>query len=78
MQFAVRQIHPEGRLLLRDLNDFATQSASVYRHAWRPGDLVIWDNRCTMHRATPFASNAHKREMRRTTIIDMQAGAAAA
>src|SRR5262245_50623479 len=45
---------PEGRLLLRDLIEHATQRQFVYRHAWHVGDLVIWDNRCTMHRATPF------------------------
>src|SRR5436309_15939811 len=42
---------PEGRLLLRDLMEHATQPEFVYRHAWRVGDLVIWDNRATMHRA---------------------------
>ena len=41
---------PEGRLLLRDLIEHATQRQFVYRHSWRVGDLVIWDNRCTMHR----------------------------
>ncbi len=45
---------PEGRLLLRDLMEHATQPQFVYRHVWRPGDLVIWDNRATMHRARPF------------------------
>jgi alpha-ketoglutarate-dependent 2,4-dichlorophenoxyacetate dioxygenase len=67
----------EGRALLDELLAFATQERFVYRHQWRLGDLVIWDNRCTLHRATPFASNDHKREMRRTTIIDMQTGAPA-
>jgi alpha-ketoglutarate-dependent 2,4-dichlorophenoxyacetate dioxygenase len=42
-----------------------------------PGACVIWDNRCTMHRASPFPSNEHKREMHRTTIIDTSAEAAA-
>jgi alpha-ketoglutarate-dependent 2,4-dichlorophenoxyacetate dioxygenase len=70
MQFAVRQIHPEGRLLLRDLNDFATQSASVYRHAWRPGDLVIWDNRCTTHRGRSF-DEAETRDLHRATTRDV-------
>ncbi len=45
---------PEGRLLLRDLIEHATRPELVYRHAWRVGDLVIWDNRATMHRARPF------------------------
>ena len=46
---------PEGRLLLRELIEHATQPQFVYRHVWREGELVIWDNRATMHRATPFA-----------------------
>jgi alpha-ketoglutarate-dependent 2,4-dichlorophenoxyacetate dioxygenase len=67
----------EGRALLRELLDFATQPRFVFAHQWRTGDLVIWDNRCTMHRATPFESAQHVRDMRRTTVIDMQAEAMA-
>src|SRR3989449_6525379 len=52
---------PEGRLLLRDLMEHATQRQFVYRHSWRVGDLVIWDNRCTMHRATPFEDARYRR-----------------
>ncbi len=62
----------EGRALLDELLAFATQERFVYVHKWRVGDLVIWDNRCTLHRATPFPSNDHKREMRRTTVVDTQ------
>lgn len=65
----------EGRALLRELLDFATQPQFVYSHVWRPGDLLIWDNRCTLHRATPFASATEVRDMRRTTVIDVRAGA---
>ena len=61
----------EGRgKLLRELIEHATQPRFVYVHKWRLGDLVIWDNRCTMHRATPFAATGHVRDMRRTTVID--------
>ena len=60
----------EGQALLGELIEFATQPQFVYRHKWRVGDLVIWDNRCTMHRATPFAATDHVRDMRRTTLID--------
>jgi alpha-ketoglutarate-dependent 2,4-dichlorophenoxyacetate dioxygenase len=60
----------EGRALLDELMEFATQPQFVYRHKWQVGDLVIWDDRCTMHRATPFAVTEHVRDMRRTTIID--------
>jgi alpha-ketoglutarate-dependent 2,4-dichlorophenoxyacetate dioxygenase len=62
---------PEGRLLLRDLVEHATQRQFVYRHAWRVGDLVIWDNRCTMHRATPFDDAKYRRELRRVTTLDV-------
>jgi alpha-ketoglutarate-dependent 2,4-dichlorophenoxyacetate dioxygenase len=62
---------PEGRLLLRDLIEHATRPHLTYRHVWRPFDFVIWDNRCTMHRARPFDDRAHRREMRRTTSLDL-------
>ncbi len=62
---------PEGRLLLRDLIEHATQREFVYRHAWRVGDLVIWDNRATMHRATPFDDQTYRRELRRVTTLDI-------
>jgi alpha-ketoglutarate-dependent 2,4-dichlorophenoxyacetate dioxygenase len=68
---------PEGRLLLRDLIEHATQREFVYRHVWRVGDLVIWDNRATMHRATPFEDARHRRDMRRVTTLDVDAPVAA-
>jgi alpha-ketoglutarate-dependent 2,4-dichlorophenoxyacetate dioxygenase len=58
----------EGQRFLDELNAFATQPQFVYRHQWRAGDLVIWDNRCTLHRATPYDIFKFKRDMRRTTI----------
>jgi alpha-ketoglutarate-dependent 2,4-dichlorophenoxyacetate dioxygenase len=63
---------PEGRLLLRDLIEHATQPEFVYRHAWRAGDLVIWDNRATMHRARPFDDTRYRRELRRVTTLDIE------
>ncbi len=68
---------PEGRLLLRDLIEHATRPEFVYRHVWRVGDLVIWDNRATMHRATPFDDATHRRELRRVTTLDLPAPALA-
>jgi alpha-ketoglutarate-dependent 2,4-dichlorophenoxyacetate dioxygenase len=68
---------PEGRLLLRDLTEHATQREFVYRHVWRVGDLVIWDNRATMHRATPFEDGRYRRELRRVTTLDVPAPAGA-
>jgi alpha-ketoglutarate-dependent 2,4-dichlorophenoxyacetate dioxygenase len=62
---------PEGRLLLHDLIEHATQREFVYRHAWQAGDLVIWDNRATMHRATPFDDAKHRRELHRVTTLDL-------
>ena len=62
---------PDGRLLLRDLMDHATRPELVYRHSWRTGDFVIWDNRATMHRARPFEDSVHRREMRRVTTLDV-------
>jgi alpha-ketoglutarate-dependent 2,4-dichlorophenoxyacetate dioxygenase len=62
---------PEGRLLLRELMDHAIQPRFVYRHAWRDGDLVIWDNRTTMHRATRFDDARYRRELRRVTTLDI-------
>jgi alpha-ketoglutarate-dependent 2,4-dichlorophenoxyacetate dioxygenase len=62
---------PEGRLLLRDLVEHATQPMFVYRHEWRVGDLVIWDNLATMHRGKPFDDARHRRELRRVTTLDV-------
>lgn len=69
---------PEGRLLLYELTLRATQKHLVYSHEWRDGDLVIWDNLATMHRATAFDDAKHKRELRRVTTIDVPLPAAAA
>ena len=58
---------PEARILLRDLTEHATQRMFVYVHAWRPWDLVMWDNRQTMHRVRRY-DESHPRDMRRTTV----------
>ena len=60
----------EGDALLEELLAFATQPRFVHVHSWRVGDLVVWDNRCTMHRATPFDDLGQPRDMRRTTVRD--------
>ncbi len=60
-----------GRKLLSELIEFATQPQFVRAVSWKQaGDLVIWDNRCTMHRATPFEDTVYRRDMRRTTVFD--------
>jgi len=59
---------PEARSFLRDLVEHATQRQFVYAHKWSVGDLVMWDNRQTMHRARPFPAH-EPRDMRRTTLM---------
>jgi len=59
---------PEARAFLRDLIEHATQRQFVYAHRWTVGDLVMWDNRRTMHRARPFPVQ-EPRDMRRTTLM---------
>ncbi|MEK9672489.1 MAG: TauD/TfdA family dioxygenase [Rhodospirillaceae bacterium] len=61
----------DGKMLLMDLMEHATQREFVHTHHWKVGDLVIWDNRCTMHRARPFDDLAFKRDMRRATVQDL-------
>jgi alpha-ketoglutarate-dependent 2,4-dichlorophenoxyacetate dioxygenase len=61
---------PEGRLLLRDLEEHATQREFVYSHRWAVGDLVIWDNRCTMHRGRPH-DEMQPRDLRRATTLEL-------
>jgi alpha-ketoglutarate-dependent 2,4-dichlorophenoxyacetate dioxygenase len=60
---------PEARMLLLDLNEFATQREFVYTHTWKVGDMVMWDNRCTMHRAREY-DETRVRDMHRTTVSD--------
>ena len=59
---------PEARSFLRDLTEHATQREFVYAHEWRQGDLVMWDNRQTMHRVRRFDDLKYVRDVRRTTV----------
>jgi alpha-ketoglutarate-dependent 2,4-dichlorophenoxyacetate dioxygenase len=61
---------PEAMALIRELTEFATQREFVYRHSWTVGDLVVWDNRCTMHRGRPYEDQTYPRDMRRVTLKD--------
>ena len=61
---------PEGRLLLWDLMEHATQREFVYRHSWRVADFLIWDNRATMHRGRRYDDTKYRRELRRVTTLD--------
>ena len=58
----------EGEALLNGLQEHATGAAYTYMHRWRPGDLVVWDNRCTLHAPTPFDDSRHERLMYRLTF----------
>jgi alpha-ketoglutarate-dependent 2,4-dichlorophenoxyacetate dioxygenase len=59
----------EGRTLIEELIAFATQPQFVYQHRWTVGDLVMWDNRCTMHRGRPYL-DTQRRVLHRTTVAD--------
>jgi alpha-ketoglutarate-dependent 2,4-dichlorophenoxyacetate dioxygenase len=56
---------------LLDLRDHAVQKQFRYTHRWSVGDLVIWDNRCTMHRGLPYEDTKYRRELRRVTTLDV-------
>ena len=58
----------EGRALIRELIEHATQPQYVFSHSWRVGDMVIWDNLCSMHRGGDYDYAKYKRDMRRTTV----------
>ncbi len=60
---------PEARMYIRDLTEHATQPQFVYTHQWRPWDLVMWDNRMTMHRARRY-DHTQPRDLHRTTVSD--------
>jgi len=62
---------PDGRALIDELVAHATQRQFIYTHRWRVHDLVIWDNRCTMHRGTDFDDLRWKRDMQRATVCDV-------
>ncbi len=60
----------KGRKLIEELMEFAIKPEFVHTHSWREGDLIVWDNRCTMHRARPFDEMNVRRVLHRTTISD--------
>jgi len=65
----------KGLALLNGLRDHCTQPEFVYRHQWQEGDVMIWDNRACVHRATPYDAGSERRLMQRTTIADSSAEA---
>jgi alpha-ketoglutarate-dependent 2,4-dichlorophenoxyacetate dioxygenase len=58
----------DSRTLLDDLLDRATRPEHIYSHAWKPGDLVIWDNRCLVHRGSGYDADKYRRRMRQTRV----------
>jgi len=64
----VGQPEIKSRALLDYLLKLATQTENTFRHEWRKGDVVIWDNQAALHRATEYDASRHKRLMQRTTI----------
>ena len=58
----------EGEAFIEEINAFAAEPRFIYVHKWREGDLVLWDNRCTIHKATNFDVFKYKRDLRRATI----------
>ena len=65
----VEGMEPEkSKALIAELTEFTTQPAFTYRHKWRLGDLVMWDNRCTMHRAMEYDMQNERRVLHRTTV----------
>ena len=59
---------PEALALVNELTEFATQPKFVYQHVWRVDDLVVWDNRTTMHRGRSYESQIYPRDLRRVTV----------
>ena len=62
----------EGRALLEELTEFATQPRFRYVHEWQPSDLLVWDDSCTLHRATPFDDQKHRRELRWCSVRELE------
>ena len=60
----------EGRPIIRELIELTTQPDNVYRHVWSAADLVMWDNRCMLHRGRPWDGTKYRRVMHRTTVSD--------
>jgi taurine dioxygenase len=61
--------YDEGRQMIEELNALAIHDDLVYSHKWRAGELLVWDNRCTMHRATPYDPATQRRVVRRCTVL---------
>ena len=61
--------YDEGRALIDELNALAVHPELIWKHRWRQGELIVWDNRCTMHRATEYDPATQRRVVRRCTVL---------
>ena len=61
--------YDEGRKLIDELNVLAIHPDLTWEHRWTPGQMIVWDNRCLMHRATPYDPATQKRVVRRCTVL---------
>jgi taurine dioxygenase len=68
-EYIVGMTYEEGRTLIEELNALAVHTDLTYEHHWKPGQLIAWDNRCVMHRATPYDPATQARVIRRCTVL---------
>jgi len=68
-EYIVGMSYDEGRALIEELNQLAVHSDLTYEHRWKPGELIVWDNRCAMHRATAYDPATQRRVIRRCTVL---------
>ena len=68
-EYIVGMPYADGRALIEELNLLAVHSDLTYEHRWTPHELIVWDNRCLMHRATPYDPATQRRVIRRCTIV---------
>jgi taurine dioxygenase len=68
-EYIVGMPYPEGRAVIEELNALAIHPDLIYEHRWTPRELILWDNRCLMHRATPYDPFTQGRVIRRCTVL---------
>jgi len=68
-EYIVGMPYAEGRALIEEVNTLAVHADLTYEHRWTPGQLIVWDNRCVMHRATPYDPATQGRVVRRCTVL---------
>ena len=68
-EYIVGMLYATGRALIEELNSLAVHADLTYEHHWRPGQLLVWDNRCLMHRATAYDAATQGRVIRRCTVL---------